>query len=122
MRLAQQDLTYKIRHCVFEVYRTLGCGFLEKVYENALLEEFELSGIRARAQVPIEIFYKGRPVGQYFADVLVDNSVLLELKAQQRLDRISEAQLLNYMKATGVGVGMLINFAFPKASIKRLVL
>jgi len=122
MRLAQRELTYKIRQCVYEVYRTLGCGFLEKVYENALLEELKLSGIAARAQVPVDISYKGKPVGQYFADILVDNSVILELKAQQQLDRIGEAQLLNYMRATGVGVGMLINFAFPKASIKRLVL
>ena len=122
MRLAQRELTYKIRQCVYEVYRTLGCGFLEKVYENALLEELKLSGIAARAQVPVDISYKGKPVGQYFADILVDNSVILELKAQRQLDRIGEAQLLNYMRATGVGVGMLINFAFPKASIKRLVL
>ncbi len=122
MRLVQRELTYKIRESVYEVYRTLGCGFLEKVYENALLEELKLSGIRVRAQVPIDICYKGKPVGQYFADILVDNSVILELKAQQQLDRIGEAQLLNYMRATGVGVGMLINFAFPKASIKRLVL
>jgi GxxExxY protein len=96
--------------------------FSRKGIRNALLEELKLSGIRASAQVPIDISYKGKPVGQYFADILVDNSVLLELKAQQRLDRIWEAQLLNYMKATGVGVGMLINFAFPKASIRRLVL
>ena len=122
MRLVQRELTYKIRESVYEVYRTLGCGFLEKVYENALLEELKLGGIRVRAQVPIDICYKGKPVGQYFADILVDNSVILELKAQQQLDRIGEAQLLNYMRATGVGVGMLINFAFPKASIKRLVL
>jgi GxxExxY protein len=122
MRLVQRELTYRIRECVYEVYRTLGCGFLEKVYENALLEELKLSGLVARAQVPIDISYKGKPVGQYFADILVDNSVILELKAQQKIDRIGEAQLLNYMKATGVGVGMLINFAFPKASIKRLVL
>ena len=122
MGLVQRELTYKIRESVYEVYRTLGCGFLEKVYENALLEELELSGIRARTQVPIDISYKGKPVGQYFADILVDDSVILELKAQQQLDRICEAQLLNYMRATGVGVGMLINFAFPKASIKRLVL
>ena len=122
MRLVQRELTYRIRECVYEVYRTLGCGFLEKVYENALLEELKLSGLVARAQVPIDISYKGKAVGQYFADILVDNSVILELKAQQQIDRIGEAQLLNYMKATGVGVGMLINFAFPKASIKRLVL
>jgi GxxExxY protein len=122
MRLVQRELTYRIRECVYEVYRTLGCGFLEKVYENALLEELKLSGLAARAQVPIDISYKGKPVGQYFADILVDDSVILELKAQQQLDRICEAQLLNYMRATGVGVGMLVNFAFPKASIKRLVL
>ena len=120
--LQEEQICYVIQGCVFEVYRQLGCGFLEKVYEKALLAEFELQGLMAEAQVPVSVQYKNVMVGEYFADIVVEGRVILELKAQQNLPQASRAQLLNYLKATGLHLGMLINFAFPKANIKRVVL
>ena len=117
-----EDISYIVRGCVYEVYRQLGCGFLEKVYEKALVIELKLQGVQAEAQVPITIRYKNEIVGDYFADLIVEGSIILELKAQQEFAPANEAQLMNYLKASGVRVGMLVNFAFPKASIKRIVL
>jgi GxxExxY protein len=120
--LQEEQISYAIQGCVFEVYRQLGCGFLEKVYEKSLLTELSLQGLKVQAQVPVNVKYKNVLVGEYFADIVVENSVILELKAQQTLPQASKAQLLNYLKATGLHLGMLVNFAFPKASIKRVVL
>ena len=120
--LEEERLSYAIRGCVYEVFKQLGCGFLEKVYENALLEEMKERGMYANSQVPIKVIYKREVVGEYFADIVVEDSVILELKAQQKISKIHEAQLLNYLKATNIRVGMLINFAFPRATIKRLVI
>jgi len=119
--LELEELTYRIRGCVFEVYRCLGHGFLEKVYENALCMELQSQGIEAKAQVPLEVRYKGAVVGEYVADILVEDRVLLELKAQRQLSPGNESQLLNYLRAGKWQVGMLINFAFPKAQIRRLI-
>jgi GxxExxY protein len=120
--LQEEQISYAIQGCVFEVYRQLGCGFLEKVYEKSLLTELALQGLRAQAQVPVTVQYKNVVVGEYFADIIVENCVILELKAQQNLPQASKAQLLNYLRATGLHLGMLVNFAFPKASVKRVVL
>ena len=122
LMLQEEQISYAIQGCIFEVYRQLGCGFLEKVYEKALLAELELQGLRAQAQVPITVQYKNVVVGEYFADIVVEKCVILELKAQQKLAQAGKAQLLNYLKATGLHLGMLVNFAFPKASVKRVVL
>ena len=122
MMLQEEQISYVIQGCVFEVYRQLGCGFLEKVYEKALLAELEFQGLSAKPQVPVTVQYKNVVVGEYFADIVVENRVILELKAQQKLPQASRAQLLNYLKATGLHLGMLINFSFPKASVKRVVL
>ena len=122
MMLQEEQISYAIQGCVFEVYRQLGCGFLEKVYEKALLAELEFQGLSAKPQVPVTVQYKNVVVGEYFADIVVENRVILELKAQQKLPQASRAQLLNYLKATGLHLGMLVNFAFPKASVKRVVL
>ncbi len=116
------DLTYKLNGAIFEVNRVLGPGFLEKVYENALMMELRSQGINAESQVPIKVHYKGNVVGDYFADIIVENLILMELKASERLDKIHEAQLLNYLHATGYKVGLLVNFTHPKAVIKRFVL
>ena len=102
--------------------RVLGPGFLEKVYENALLIELKSQGLRAENQVPIKVQYKGNEVGEYYADIVVENQVILELKAVDSLQKIHEAQLLNYLKATGYKVGLLVNFTHPKAEIKRFVM
>jgi GxxExxY protein len=115
------QLTYAINGAVFEVSRILGPGFLEKVYENALLVELRQKGIKAQGQASIRVTYKDTLVGDYIADVLVDDQVIVELKTVERLEKIHEAQLLNYLKATGLKVGLLVNFKSPRAQIKRLV-
>jgi GxxExxY protein len=116
------ELTYKINGAIFEVNRVLGTGFLEKVYENALLIELRKQGIKAESQVPISVVYKDVIVGEYNADILVENKVVMELKAVDNLQKIHEAQLLNYLKATEIKIGLLVNFKHPKAEIRRLVL
>jgi GxxExxY protein len=115
------DITYKVNGAVFEVSRVLGAGFLEKVYENALLVELKARGLKADSQVPLKVYYKGEVVGDYVVDILVEGKVILELKAIDQLQKVHEAQLLNYLKATGIGVGLLVNFRHPKADIKRFV-
>lgn len=117
-----KDITYAINGAVFEINKILGPGFLEKVYENALVFELEKRGLKAESQVPIKVFYKQKAVGEYVADLLVEDKVIVELKTVEALDKIHEAQLLNYLKATGIRVGMLVNFKHPKAEIKRMVL
>ena len=116
------ELTYLINGAIFEVNRILGPGFLEKVYENALLMELKARGIRAEAQYPIKVRYKDQIVGEYFADLLIEDQVIIELKTVDRIEKIHEAQLLNYLKATGIKVGLLVNFKSTKADIKRFVL
>jgi len=116
------ELTYKINGAIFEVNRVLGSGFLEKVYENAFMIELKLRGLSARAQVPVSVDYKGEMVGEYFADIVVEDQIIMELKAIATMQNIHEAQLLNYLKATGYKVGLLVNFTHPKAEIKRFVM
>jgi len=115
------EITYQIRGAVFEVNRILGSGFLEKVYEKALIIELLVRGLRAESQVPIKVAYKNEVVGEYFADIVVEGQVIIELKAVEQLQKIHEAQLLNYLKATSYKIGLLINFTHPKAQIKRFV-
>jgi GxxExxY protein len=115
------ELTYQIRGAVFEENRVLGTGFLEKVYERALLLELSERALKAESQVPINVKYKNQNVGEYFADIVVEDQVILELKVFDSLQKIHEAQILNYLKATGYKIGFLINFTHPKAEIKRFV-
>ena len=100
---------------------TLGVGFLEKVYENALVHELRKQGLKVEQQLPIEVWYDGVVVGHYQADLLVEGSVILELKAVTALDTVHFAQCMNYLKATGLTLGLLINFGKPKLEIKRVV-
>jgi len=116
------DITYKINGAVFEVNRVLGPGFLEKVYENALAKELKTQGLKVETQAPIKVYYKDECVGEYFADILVEDKVIVELKTVEKIEKIHEAQLLNYLKATGIQVGLLVNFRKEKAEIKRMVL
>ena len=116
------ELTYQINGAIFEVNRGLGAGFLEKVYENALLLELRDRGLAASNQVPIKVKDKGEEVGEYFADIVVENQIIIELKSIDSINKIHTAQLLNYLKATGFKIGLLVNFKHPKAEIKRLVL
>ena len=117
-----EEITYHIRGAVFEVNRILGPGFLEKVYENALIIELKNRVLKAQAQVPINVHYKGELVGEFYADILVEDRIIVELKSVEQLQKIHEAQILNYLKATGYKVGLLVNFTHPKAVIKRFVL
>ena len=116
------DITYAINGAIFEVNKVLGPGFLEKAYENALLYELKNRGLKAIGQAPINVIYKGQCVGEYFADIFVEDSGIIELKTAERIEKIHEAQLLNYLKATGIQVGLIVNFRHFKAEIKRLVL
>lgn len=116
------DITYAINGAIFEVNKILGPGFLEKVYKNALLYELKNRGLKAVCQAPITVNYKGQCVGEYFADLFVEDRVIIELKTVEKLEKIHEAQVLNYLKATGIQVGLLVNFRHLKAEIKRLVL
>ncbi len=116
------ELTFHINGAVFEVNRVLGGGFLEKVYEDALLIELRARGLKAENQVPIRVKYKDQLVGEYFCDIVVENKIIIELKAIDSIKKLHEAQLLNYLKATGFSIGLLVNFTHPKAQIKRFVL
>jgi GxxExxY protein len=115
------EITYAINGAVFEVNKILGEGYLEKVYENALLLELQKRGLNVQNQVPVKVLYKGEVVGDYYADIIVEESVILELKVVESLDRLHAAQLLNYLRGTGYSIGLLINFRSPKAQIKRVV-
>jgi GxxExxY protein len=112
-------MTEGVIGCCFRVSNALGCGFLEKVYENALLHELRKNGFHAVAQHPINVYYDGTVVGEYFADILVNDNVILELKAASDHHEVFTAQCLNYLKATGKPVCLLLNFAKPRVQIKR---
>ncbi len=114
-------LTEQVIGCAFKVSNELGSGFLEKVYENALAHEIQTAGLKVKKQHPITIKYKNATVGEYIADLLVEDSLLVELKAVEEFSPIHTAQCLNYLKATGLKVCLLINFSKTKVRVKRLV-
>lgn len=113
-------ITNKIICCFYGVYNKLGYGFLEKVYEKALLIELQKMGLKAQCQYPISVFYDGEIIGEYFADLFVDETVIVEIKSAKNISVEHEAQLLNYLKATRKKVGLLMNFG-PKPEFKRRV-
>jgi GxxExxY protein len=115
-------ITEKIIGCAYTVGNTLGCGFLEKIYENALTLELRKAGLITAQQHGIQVRYDGIVVGEYVADLLVEGIVLVELKAVKALDDIHAAQCLNYLKATGIQICLLINFGRPRVEVKRLIL
>lgn len=112
------DLTHKIIGCAYTVHNTLGPGFLEKVYGNALRIELEKLGLRVKQREPINVTYDGRVVGEYYADLLVAERVVIELKAVQAIVKRHEVQLVNYLTATGIDCGLLLNFG-PSVQVKR---
>ncbi len=114
------EMTEKIIGCAFTVMNTLGSGFLEKVYENALAVELKQTGLTVVQQKPIEIRYRDVLVGEYVADLLVENQVLVELKAVKDLEDVFYAQCLNYLKATGFKVCLLLNFGKPELQARRI--
>jgi GxxExxY protein len=115
-------LTEKIIGCAYDVGNNLGNGFLEKVYENALAYELRENGLKAEQQKPIKVFYKGKAVSEYVADLIIEDCVLTELKTVKNLDEIHLAQCLNYLKATNLPICLLINFGRPKVEVKRVYL
>lgn len=117
--MIHSDLTGKIIGCAFDVSNELGAGFLESVYENAMVIALSDTGIPVRAQAPIGVRFRGRPVGDFYADLLVDEKVIVELKAIPSLTPQNEAQIINYLNATGIPVGLLINFGNPKLQYRR---
>ncbi len=120
-RKAVNEITESIIGCAFRVANTLGCGFLEKVYENAMSHELTKCGMVVRQQAPLTVHYDDTIVGNYTADLLVDDQVIVELKAVKALDEVHMPQCLNYLKATHLPVCLLVNFGRPKIQIKRLV-
>lgn len=114
------ELTGKIINCFFKVYNNLGLGYLEKVYQNALYVELDLLGLKVEVQKPIKVIYKDRIVGEYFADMMVENTVLVEIKTAVKLTKEHEAQLINYLVSTGTQVGLLLNFG-PKPEVSRKI-
>ena len=117
--MIHQDLTSKILETCFEVSNELGCGFLESVYQKALLIALRQKTMKAESQVRLEVKFRGIAVGEFFADILVENKVLLELKAVSALSKEHFAQIINYMKATDIEVGLIINFGNSKLEYRR---
>ena len=120
MALKYENLTGRIIKAFYDVYNELGYGFLEKVYENAVAFELSSAGLRVGQQRPVAVYYLGREVGCYFADVIVERLVIIEVKSAEALCEAHEAQLLNYLKATEIEVGLLLNFG-PKPAFRRKI-
>jgi GxxExxY protein len=120
MKYPYDDITRVIIGAFYDVYNALGPGFLEKVYENALLIELGARGLKVHSQYPVTVHYKGQNVGEYMADIIVEDNIICEVKAIQKLRPEHEAQLLNYLKATEIKIGLLLNFG-PKPQVKRRI-
>ncbi|MEE8389517.1 MAG: GxxExxY protein [Anaerolineae bacterium] len=116
-----KQVTEQIIGSAFTVSNELGSGFLEKVYENALAHELRKAGIRVEQQYPIQVYYDGIVVGNYVADLLIKDCVLVELKAIKALGNVEMAQCLNYLEATDLRVCLLLNFGRPRVEVKRIV-
>lgn len=121
-KIIHKDISYKIVGLAIQARKELGYGFLEKVYENALMILPEENGIKALQQAPIKINFHGKIIGDYIADILVENQIILELKAQDKIADVHKAQTLNYLKATGLKLAILLNFGKDRLESERLVL
>jgi GxxExxY protein len=120
-KVVYRELSYRIMQAVFEVHNTLGPGFMESVYEEALAHELEMRSIPFQRQKKIVIRYKGRVVGTHRLDIVVDETIVLELKAVSALTDVFKQQTLSYLKASGLKLGILINFGTPRVEYKRIV-
>jgi len=116
-----ESLTQRVLAAVFEVSNILGAGFLEKVYQRALLRELTLRGMQATAEASLAITYKSHSVGEYFADIIVEGVLVIELKCVERLANEHMAQCLNYLRASGLGLCLLVNFQKPKVEWRRII-
>ena len=117
----RETVSQRVIRCAIDVSNTLGVGFLEKVYENALCVELRKEGLKFQSQKPIVVNNKGIQIGEYIADIIVEDKLLLELKALAALCGSHDAQVMSYLKATNLSVGLLLNFGRPKLGIKRIV-
>jgi len=120
MDLLYKEITEKIIKAYYKVYNTLGYGFLEKVYENSMAIELRKMGFEVKCQYPITVYYESETVGEYFADIIIDDLIVLELKASKNISEEHENQLVNYLKATKIELGLLMNFG-KEAEYKRKV-
>lgn len=118
--LLHGDITGKVLEACFEVSNELGCGFLESVYQNALMVALAQKGLVTQREVPLDVQFRGQTVGQFFADIVVEGIVIVELKATKALAPEHIAQVINYLNGTGVEVGLLVNFGQPKIEYHRL--
>lgn len=118
--MLHKEISDKIIKAFYNVYNSLGYGFLEKVYENAMMIELRKLGLNAQRQVPIKVFYEEQLVGEYFADIIVEESIIVELKAAENLCEAHEFQLINYLKATELEIGLLLNFG-KKPQFRRKI-
>jgi len=116
-----KELSYKIVGLAMEVHNELGFGYLEKVYENALMVLLKREGIQARQQAQISVYFHGEQVGDYFADILVDQKIILELKSVEEIANAHRAQALNYLKSTGLKLAIILNFGKERLEFERLV-
>ncbi len=121
-KILYKDLSYKIVGLAIQVRKELGFGFLEKVYENALMILLEENQVEAKQQFPIRVAFHGRIVGDYIADILVENQIILELKAQDKIIDVHKAQTLNYLRATNLRLAILLNFGKDRLEHERLIL
>jgi GxxExxY protein len=117
--MQHEEITRQVIGCAYRVYNTMGHGFLESVYENCMLIELRKLGLRVDDQRPIKVYYEGQVVGNFEADLFVEEAVIVELKAVSTLIRIHEVQLVNYLKATGIDVGLLLNFGEERVEVRR---
>jgi GxxExxY protein len=118
--MLHEDLTAKALESCFEVAKELGAGFLESVYEKSLLVALREKGLNAKEQFPLAVRFRGQVVGEFFADILLEDKVIIELKAARTLTAEHQAQVINYLNATGIEVGLLVNFGNPRLEYKRL--
>lgn len=120
-KLIYADLTYKVRGAIFNVYNVLGPGHKEPVYQKALIKEFSINNIPFQTETPLDVNYRGEKVGNYRPDFIIDNCLILEIKATEFIPKIFEQQLIRYLKTTNFKVGLLVNFGQPTLFIKRLI-
>jgi len=116
-----KEITEKIIGCAYRVYNKMGFGFLESVYEKCMLIELHKAGLIAEAQKPITVYYDDQIVGEFVADIIVNDAIILELKSVRRIIKVHEVQLVNYLVATGKPVGLLLNFGETKVEVKRKI-
>ena len=120
MEMKHKEITEQIISAAFYVHNALGWGFLEKVYQNAMIVKLKKDGVKVDVEVPVKVYFENELVGDYFADLMVEDTIIVELKAVKELNPAHDAQLVNYLKATGMNVGLLINFG-ESVKVKRKV-